>query len=359
MKAHYSFMLLISLLTSCGESTTKSIEKSAKSENIAIEFANCFSIENSKDHYILTIQNPDNKDHFEFAIGKDSTSKNCNLTIPTNRMVLLSASMIGRASLLKTYNEVIGVSDTAFLFNPTLRSRASSGKIMSFGDVGNFPIEKLIKSDPDVVMFSDFGNEFPKQKELKKMGVILIPDLDWRENHPLGKAEWILVHGLLTGRLKEAQKIFSQIKAEYLQLTVSRKPSETLCLSGFLYGDTWWSPSGESYTAKLFRDAGIKYIYSRTKGTGSIPRSIEEILYDCKSADIWFNPGFDSKKKLLQISSKIKHLESFKKNKVFCYSHNMNYFWEMSAMEPQKVLSDLISISKGDTVNLYFYKKLN
>jgi len=352
-------MLLILLLTSCGESTKKSTEKSEKSEDIPVEFANCFMITHSNDHYILTIQNPDKKDHFELVIGKNSTTKNCDLTIPTNRMVLLSASMIGRAALLKTFDKVIGISDTAFLFNETFRSRASNGMITSFGDEGNFPIEKLIKSDPDIVMFSDFGNEFPKQKELKKMGIILIPDLDWREEHPLGKAEWILVHGLLTGRLKEAQKIFNQIKTDYLQLTARTKPSETLCMSGFLYGDTWWSPSGESYTARLFNDAGIKYVYSKTNGTGSIPRSIEEILYDCKSADIWFNPGFDSKKKILQISSKIKHLESFKKNKVFCYSHNMNYFWEMSAVEPQKVLSDLISIRSGDPVNLYFYKKLN
>ena len=39
-------------------------------------------------------------------------------------------------------------------------------------------------------------------------------------------------------------------------------------LSGNMTGDYWYAPAGESYHAKLFRDAGLTYLFDNQKGTG-------------------------------------------------------------------------------------------
>jgi iron complex transport system substrate-binding protein len=179
----------------------------------------------------------------------------------------------------------------------------------------------------------------------------------------LGKAEWIKLFGYLTGKEKEANAYFKKIAQEYNELrTIGQKfSSRPSVFSGNAYGDIWFCPAGESFNAKLIDDAGGQYTYKSTKGTGSLELSPEKVFYDNIQTTYWLNPGISTLQDLIRSNPKAEHYNAYKESKVYCYSPNMNYFWEMSAIEPQLVLSDLLTIfHPGSTSGkLHFYQMIH
>jgi iron complex transport system substrate-binding protein len=127
-----------------------------------------------------------------------------------------------------------------------------------------------------------------------------------------------------------------------------------------LLGDIWYAPVGDSYVAQLIKDAGGSYVYKDSKGTGSLALSIETILKDNANTEIWINPGIETKAKVLKMNPHAKHLNCF--NNMYCYSTNMNKFWEQSASQPNLFLSDLIHVFHPEIKEIKqftFYKKIN
>ena len=192
------------------------------------------------------------------------------------------------------------------------------------------------------------------------MGITCIPNFDWREEDPLGKAEWLLLFGYLTGKEEQAKKLFSELVISYkATMKKVKKQTKDQLISGNFIRDYWYAPAGESYNAKLFEDAGMNYIYSKTKGTGSYTVSMEKILMDTKDVKIWINPGFSSRAEIIKSNAKAKRLNCFQNGKIYCYSNDLNKFWELSAVQPHLLLADLYSISSiPSPKKLHFYKEL-
>ena len=85
-------------------------------------------------------------------------------------------------------------------------------------------------------------------------------------------------------------------------------------------------------------------------------------MRDNQNAEFWLNPGTTSQRSLLIRNQKVAYFKAYKKNQVYCYSKNQNYFWEMSAIEPHLVLSDLIRILHPTQVSnksLHYYTQIH
>ena len=105
-------------------------------------------------------------------------------------------------------------------------------------------------------------------------------NLDFLEETPLGRAEWVKFMGLLIGKEKQADSVFNMIKDQYnkmLNLTGSITHTPEV-FSGVLYGDTWFAPGANSFVAKLIQDAGGKYTWMDHNTSGSIELSFETVL---------------------------------------------------------------------------------
>ena len=112
--------------------------------------------------------------------------------------------------------------------------------------------------------------------------------------------------------------------------------------------------------AILFEDAGANYVYSASKGTGSVFLPIEQVVADNRETKYWLNPGVSTKKVLSEMNPKAKFIGAYE-NGIYCYSHEMNQFWEMSAIEPDFLLEDFIHIFHPEfepNAPLHFYKVL-
>ena len=284
------------------------------------------------------------------------------IQIPIKGLISLSATPIGMLHKLHAIATVKAITHRKYVWNPTLLRNIAANRVGEFENIAQLNPEKVLKTGANILVFDGFGSYPMVEDKLKKLGVVCLPNYDWRENDPLGKAEWIKLYGVLTGQEKEANRYFNKITKEYkaLKNQALKNTQRTSLISGGLIGDLWYMPAGNSYAANIFRDAQLDYQEKNSKGTGSVSFSLEHCLKTHKDASVWIDPGVSSLQALVRLNPKYRFFQAFKTKNIYCYSHNANYFWENSACEPHHLLSDFIEIRKGaaSTKKLYFYRKL-
>lgn len=353
------------MFLSCSRKIKEAGNSSIKSE---IHYAKHLEILKKNGNVLIHIKNPETHQiEKKYLIQRSSRNQLPEgymlLKAPLHSMITLSSTHIGMLSKLHATNLVVGISNHVYVHNSVVLNNYRLGKVLEMGEEGDIPVESIVHLKSDVLIYSGFGKSFPYEEQIEKLGTICLVNYDWREVHPLGKAEWIKLFGYLIGKEKQANRYFKHIEKEYKRLKKMAKKatSSPTLFSGNLVGDTWFSPAGESYNAILFNDAKGKYCYANTKGTGSIEKSFEQTLKDNQTTQFWLNPGFSSKKLLLKSEPKVIYFESFKVNNMYCYSFSGNEFWERSCIEPHHVLSDLIQILHPELKMKkvrYFYRKL-
>ncbi len=328
-----------------------------------IKFAEYFDIKTNNRDTILTIVDPDSdtKERYLLTRVPSKTLKDAKtLIIGKQRVIATSSTFIGMMSKLDMGRDIVGVLNKAYLANEKLISRVESGSLIEIGSTEVIPLEKVVKSKANILLYSGFGTDLNNESQLEKLGVECMPIYDWKEKDPLGKAEWILLYGFLSGKETIAKEYMNGLKTRYNKLKELRFKTRPIILAGNVYGDVWNTPNGESFIARMINDAGGNYLFKNTKGTGSLLLDLEEVVLRSDSADVWIHPGYASYSELLNINPKAKYLKPFKEERVYCYSHAMNRFWELSAIEPDKMLKDqLIIFHGGPEDSLYFYRKVS
>lgn len=347
--------LIFLLFVVCACSSQKSTDSNTqKMQANYCQYSKYLSIHDSLGGFAVRIEHPDSKSNvYHLFIPK-----------PVKHLTVLSATHIGMLSALHQERCIAGISDLRFVYSPLVRKRTRNKLVEQLDQAQNeqtISIEKLMKSKSEYVVYSAFSGSFSNENRLKKLGIQCIPDYDWREESALGKAEWVLLFGALTGKMKEAQELFTSIQSSF-QKEKSKLASiqqKGQMISGNVTGDYWYAPAGESFMAQLYRIAGFQYVYEREKGTGSLAYSMEKIILDGKQVTIWMNPGFSTKKAILAANPKAKHLPFFSKARIYCYTHNSNKYWELGALRPDWILSDFHALLTNDKGKKpYFYQEV-
>ncbi len=367
-KFHFYLIFLLVLVVNSGcSNSTKSGTTESKFLN-TVKYAENFKLIKHPFFIELQILDPvKGKVERRFALVNKGESLVLSsnierIELPVKGMICLSATHIGMLNKLNAISSIKGISNRKYVYNPKVLSNIKTHKIQEFSGIDQLNPERVLKTNAKVVVYDGFGTFPANEDKLKKLGIVCIPDYDWRETNPLGKAEWIKLFGILSGKEKIAIDYFTSIEKEYQRLKLKEKKvnSHRTIISGSLIGDLWYMPAGQSFLASLLKDAQVKYVEQKSKGTGSVSFSLEHCLKAYKEAQIWINPGVASYNELLQLNPKYRFFKAFTEKHIYCYSHNANYFWENSAIEPQHVLSDYIQLNRGvlSDKKLYFYQKL-
>lgn len=283
------------------------------------------------------------------------------IEVPVKSMAVLSTTHIGMLSALGATGCIKGTTDPAYISNKNIVDQVKVGKLAAFTNEASITPERLLSRDITLIVFSGFGRELANAGKLEKLGIIAMANYDWREEHPLGKAEWIKVFGYLTDQPEKAQAYFDKVERSYNEMKQAIGPAaeRPKVLVGSLIGEIWYAPAAQSYMAHILKDAGADYIYSNEKGTGSCEKTLEQVYKDQRTSDFWINPGAISITGLLRQQGKYRLFKPLKEQRVYGYEHNSDYFWEMSAVNPHWILSDFASIlGTSGRRELHFYKQL-
>ena len=286
---------------------------------------------------------------------------------PLDNIICMSSSQVAGLAEIGADDMISAVSGLKYITNQTLHER----KVPDIGYEVSLDYEQILSIKPDVILaYTVSGSEPPYLSRLRDLGIRVLILHDHLEDHPLARAEYIRLYGVLTGRQELADSVFSSICSRYDSLAVqtSGRQERVKVLMNVPYGDAWYIPGGDSYMARLVHDAGGEILGSVPGTSASSVISLEDAYGISRSADIWLNPGPCTKlAELVSFHHSFKMFGPVEKglpiynNTLRSTPEGGNDFWESGSVRPDLILKDLIAIfsqSDGkDSLEYHFQVK--
>jgi iron complex transport system substrate-binding protein len=370
MKYLLSIIFISLLFISCKEEkkqhNTVSLLKST------IKYAKGFDIVIDGNQKKLIIKKPyqNAKKYFTFIVGNKTDLDKNLLKVPVQNIVVTSTTHIPMLELIGVENTISGFPQTKFISSEKTRKLIDNGHIVELGVAQNINTEKLLELSPELVVGFSLNGTNKIYNTILKSKIPVIFNGDWLEETPLGRAEWIKFFGVLFNKEKKADSIFNEIEKNYLtvkKLALEAKNRPTI-LSGSLFNDIWYIPAGKSFIAQFFKDANTNYLWSDTKGAGSLPLSIESVLDKAQNTDYWIGCGLLETKNELKTSNRhYASFSAFKRNDIYTFASKKGktgglIYFEYSPIRPDLVLKDIIKITHPELLIDYtptFFSKMN
>lgn len=361
------FVLLIIGCTGKQKSSNSSSESQPHSFT-AIKYAKGFRIEHFDGYTRLTILNPWNNwtpyqtYHLYKTNGDKLPSEGTNLKIPLESIVVNTFAYFDFLEQLGQIDKITGITDGFRVYNPNILRRIAKDSIADLGDPFKMNLEKTLTLKPNAILTSAYAQRDQYSERLVQAGIPVIYNLEWMENSPLARAEWIKMIAVFFDKEADADRIFDQIEKRYLKVKekVGGVEKKYSVMAGDNFQGTWYVPGGRSFNACLFRDANLNYYYEDDDNSGSIGLDIETILTQFGKADYWFGCTADSYEELNQKDPKYRLLKSVKDKHVFNNKNRVtssggNDFFESAIANPDLILSDLIKAVYPELLPQYHF----
>ena len=380
LKFLFQIVLLILVLNSCTENTNLiklkgekiQIDEALSSFQTQFKYIKSIEIENFNKYKILTFKaKTTSLTYLLYSPNTEIDSlwpkSDYYVAVPVKNITSLVASSIGYADELKCLGRIKAVSKKQYVYNGVVRNEIDSGKIVELGEMQQLDYEKLLSTNSDLFIQSNYSSDFEIDERITKAGIPSLLMSDWKEINPLGRAEWIKVIGLFVQKEAVADSIFNTIEKSYLALkdTAAKFDEPKTALLGAPYKDVWYMPAGGSYKAKILKAAAVNYKWDNEEGSASLPLSLEVVIKNQVDADVWIECPYKTYNELIAQDSRFGVFKAFKNKEVYHYKKQLrddgaNNYWERGVGRPDELLSDLINVFHSDKykTEMFYYEKL-
>ena len=305
--------------------------------------------------------------HFQYQNGQIQIGQASLPAINATRIICFSSTHVALLNELGLSERIIGVTNRQYIYDPSIREQIKNQTIKEVGEQDIINVEKIIALRPDLILLS-YPLSDHLQQSFSKLGISSIVLSEYKENHPLGRAEWIKVIGALTASSAQADSIFTKISRNYQHLKNNCKDVKTKVIAGSAYKGIWYMPASESYMAQFIRDAGGVYPLQAKSEDVSVSLSVEQVYEQFKDADIWINQGaFSDAKSLVAEDERYQLFDAFQKGRLYNFNKRTNEdatldFYESGIVRPDLLLRDLhmiIHATPNDSLpSLTYYQLL-
>ena len=291
---------------------------------------------------------------------------------PVHRIVCISTNHIAQMQVLGLADSISGIANVNLLYDSVVRTRVASNSIIDLGS-NELNFEKLAELKPSFVFtYGVYDGGDKLLNKLNSLHITAVLNLDYMEQDPLGRAEWIKFVAAFYDKETEADSIFRQIETNYLALVAKAKQatSRPTVFCNIPFKDVWYMPCGENYMARLIADGGGNFLWADATSTNGLNLSLDyEAVYGkAANADIWLVNGFAaSLKDIAAADRKNTHFAAYKSGRV--YNNDTRNtpdggfdFWESGGVHPDVVLADLLTIFHPALMpehQLYYYRQLH
>lgn len=374
-KASIGLWLSTLLFVSCIQTSqpANSNFESIKYQGLQIKYAKGFSVHQSDTSVFILIHDP----------NTNQVIDSLNLTGQTpdevryfSRLVAQSTTHFSFLQNLNKLDGLLGLCGIKYLDSLQKKAILSTAEICNAQGID---LEKVVNLNPDLVFLYPFGDK--DKEQLNRLGINTLFLTEYLETSPLARAEWLKFFALISGQDPNATS-FEQIENTYLSLIQEKrkkkynetvkyrdqgifsaektKPRPNSVAFNLPYGDTWDMPAGNSISAALVKDAGLRYFLRSTTETGNMLFRLEEAYDHLGITEYWVIVAERPKNFSLEDLKKENRIyatfPSVRFNKViFCNTSTTPYF-SQGPIEPHILLQDLINcIAGNDTTNKYFF----
>lgn len=333
----------------------------------AVDFYNGFkvvSVFNSNDttQYVLTPKGKPAPIDFAHAV---------HFEMPLTKAICASTNHVAAIAQLNALDYLVGLTNADLIYNKKVQERLASGQIASLGSL-EMNDEKLAVLKPDFVMTSgpfDGGDKL--RIKLQTLKIAQVVNLDYLEQNPLARAEWLKFVAVFFDLELEADSLFSIVETEYLTLKEKAKAATTTptVFCNMPFKEIWYMPSGENYTPIMIADAGGDFLWKNSKATNGLNLSLdyEAVYAKAANADVWLvNSLAQSVDDVKRADTKNTLFKAFKTKQLYNQDNRRTAgggvdFWESGALNPHLVLADLIAIFHPELMpnhTFTYYRKL-
>lgn len=373
---YFLFSFSILFFVGCSTSTLeKTNDNHQVLKEVELNYAKGFSITKGDDFQLITLKNTWKGENtsYQYVLYKNEKPKGYEdatfIKVPIKSIVCFSLTHLAFIDKLGELNSIKGLSGCDYVSNIIVIDKIKNNEIKEIGSSQLINYEFLIDLKPDLIM--TFGIDETATNQLNKfktLGLNVVLNSEYMENHPLGKAEWIKFVAAFYDKDSLAEFIYNDIEADYNKLIALTKNSKTKpsVFVGMPWNGAWYLAGGKSFQAQLFNDAGANYLWADNKETTSFIIDKEVIIEKALNADYWINlNAFNSVDEVTNVDAKLKVFKSVKtgnmyNNNLKVNTANGNDYWESGVINPHLVLADLIKIFHPNLIEheLVYYKKL-
>ncbi len=286
-----------------------------------------------------------------------------------NRFILLSTVFSRFFVELKQQHRIVGVDQSKYLSRSAFPQKEKIPSVQPFGEI--MP-EATLKLNPDIIVAYFIGNqEKTNLSRIQSPKTHVLFCQSHLENHPLGRAEWIVLFSMLTN--SQQLETFEAIEYEYMRLkTDLLKTTAPKVMINLPYSGTWDVPKQNAYLSILLRDAKTQPVWLENnsyQGTGSAQIGLELGYQLLAKSDYWINPGMcESLNCIAATDHRIGNCSPIKNKRVFQCDATMeadgaNEYWDLGAVHPENILRDFAKIFHSEYPEFskhsyYFYRQL-
>lgn len=370
-------LFFVTIVSCKNEKASAALEPETFSNKIEVNYAEGFSIIDYGSYKVIEVKNPwpESEQVFKYALVKDKDDFSSEETfdavieVPVNNLIVTSTTHIPSLDMLNEVDKLIGFPNLDYISSKPTRERIKNGQITEIGNNESINTETVINLQPDVLIGFAVNGSNKSFTTLEHAGIKVVYNGDWTETSPLGKAEWIKFFGVFFDKLDEADKIFKDIKNNYLEIIslASTSKNQPKVLSGAVWKDTWYLPQGNSWAATFIKDANADYFWKDSEGIGSRALNVESVIEKAQNADFWIGPGqFSSYQQMMDASKAYTQFSAFKNKQVYSFSSLKGetggvIYYELAPNRPDLVLKDLVKIFHPELLRdweLYFFRAL-
>lgn len=289
------------------------------------------------------------------------------INVPVSSLYAGSTTQIPPLVELGALDALTGVADGSLISNQQVRQRVEDKRVAVYSRGGTINTEAVLAAKPDVVLTE--GVDAPAYAKIADAGIGVVAGADWLESTPLGRAEWIKVIALLTGHEATANQVYDGIAQRYRQIADTvRSASAVPVLSGTMYQGTWSVPAGGSHFGTLLKDAGARWPWQDSTGTGSLQLGFETVYTRAGQIPLWLviDNRWTTTADVVATDPRYGTLAAVQSGQVWNANKAMgpgggNDYLERGASRPDLVLQDLVAIVHPELVNdhrFVFYRPL-
>lgn len=266
---------------------------------------------------------------------------------PWQRMACQSTTHLPYFQSIHSLEAVKGVGFASLVKNEQAKALITAGAMRDLTAGDDISLEVLLSLQPDAFLVYPFGHSGYDKYE--QAGIRCIPVSEYMEQHPLGRAEWLLFFGALMHQEKEAQEVFDRIATEYLRVSALASESKSLAIvfTGSSESGEWHAPSGKSLIAQFMHDAGAFYALAGDTSRGNVHLSFEQLFTKAQRCAGWGRVIFHPHPTPLDLADGDERLLEtfpFQKGTLFyCDASSTDYF-EDAVLKPDVQLKDLVKL---------------
>lgn len=318
-----------------------------------MDYATLLTIDEGDGYAVAKIRNPWDTAHLIQTlvlaedITRDDLPDGTRIKVPVSRTLVMTTVHSSLMREMGCLDAIAGICDADYLTVKELRERVEKGKVADCGSSMAPSIERIMALHPDAILLSPY--EKMDLKKLQNTGIPIIQCADYMEKTPLGRAEWIRLYGLLTGRRAVADSIFEATQRRYDELkTLARKARrKPMVVTDMRYGQIWYVPSPASTIGQMYIDANATNPFEdESMSAGSIPMSPEQVLMKARHADVWMiKTGQDVTKETLDKDNPIyREFDAYKTGNIWTCNTMTTAFFDEVPFHPDYLLADFIRI---------------